>query len=77
MQLNEEKILKRADELYVKAKWEQRPSVLADQSLAEFSDYNPDCSIRSDQVKCLLKALVEAINNQQETDAQAILRRTI
>jgi hypothetical protein len=51
--------------------------VLADQSLAEFSDYNPDCSIRSDQVKCLLKALVEAINNQQETDAQAILRRTI
>lgn len=82
MNLNEEHIMNRAAEIHRDAAWEDwiseyetmdgRQRVLLEESFEK--QYR---GIRSSQVKAVVKAIVEAINNQKETDAQAILRRTI
>lgn len=62
--LDEEAILRRADELYAEAKFAKH------EDWREYYALHPELTprIKSDQVRCLLKALVEALNYDVRTD---------
>jgi hypothetical protein len=53
MNLDYEKVLTRANQLYKEAKWEKYPL---------YYNEDDDFEIESDQVKCMLKALIEELN---------------